>query len=143
MIEKERAPGGRPGSPLLLHRDHQIPGPRLPHAVELHRRDDVHQHPGLEEVTDVLSRCARGLGHERCKPLETIADDGSDVGVVARDVRLELQQEPGAVLEQARVRSAHRVQGFLAGAALGRPLERVNNVRDEIERLQKDMLEQF
>ena len=26
---------------------------------------------------------------------------------------------------------------------LGRPLERVNNVRDEIERLQKDMLEQF
>ena len=96
---------------------------------DLHRREDVQEHPRREELPDLRPVGAGDAADVGDEVAEALADDAADVGILRRRVALHLGAEPDAVrLELLHVGGADRLQRLLAPQALGGALEELERV---------------
>ena len=89
-------------------------------------------------------RRAHRRGHERRSGQETCAEQGPEAptaGLPALTVRATFWSFSGALPLRNILAKVDQIVD--KAKRLGRPVERVNTVRSEIEQLQKQMLEQF
>jgi hypothetical protein len=94
--------------------------PPLIDRRQVQRRGDVHEHAHGEELHHALEgQAGQPLGE---LPQMLVPRPGSspDLGIVARGVDLQLQQEQRPVIEKARVAVTHRFQRRFARAVAGR-----------------------
>src|ERR687885_1180295 len=103
--------------------------PRLVRVLQSHRGHDVDEHALGEESGHALRRQAGhalDVGDEVAEP---VADDLTDLWIVARRVRLELRLQAGPIRDQIRdVDAPHGVERVFAPLTLGRALERLQRL---------------